>query len=86
MTVVYDLKCTLEFIPNDIPDPCALCGGVVTTPFVLYRHKAAVTFFCHECCTRMRKGLNAEAQRRREWISAERRAAAGDVGMRLGVQ
>jgi len=40
--------------------PCALCGGGLKVPFVVYNHRDAVTCFCSECCTTLRRGLMAD--------------------------
>ena len=40
--------------------PCALCGGELKVPFVVYNHSKAVTCFCSECCTTLRRGLMAD--------------------------
>jgi hypothetical protein len=39
--------------------PCALCGGELKVPFVVYSHGPAACF-CSECCTTLRRGLMAD--------------------------
>jgi hypothetical protein len=40
--------------------PCALCGGGLKVPFVVYNHNKAVACFCSDCCTTLRRGLMAD--------------------------
>jgi len=41
--------------------PCALCGGELKVPFVVYDHgRAPACCFCAECCTTLRRGLMAD--------------------------